>query len=98
MRLNTFLLGTFCFATVAISRPSDGGKGDEVCCLTDHDTYEIIHTFFSFFEAGFDPAVAEATLADDFFEQSGGFNFLTAQPVGLDSIASDDAEDFFSTV
>ena len=68
-------------AAVVLARPGDGDKGEGKGCLTDQDAYAIIQTFTSFFEAGFDPAIAEQSLTDDFFEQSGGFNFITAQPV-----------------
>jgi hypothetical protein len=68
-------------AALVLARPGDGGGGEGNGCLTDQDAYAIIHTFISFFEAGFDPAIAEQSLTEDFFEQSGGFNFITAQPV-----------------
>lgn len=85
LNIKRLLFYTLLLACLILAHPQDGskGKGEHKGkgCLTDREAYDIIQLFFSFFEAGFDPSVAERTLTEDFVEQSGGLNFLTGQNV-----------------
>lgn len=83
--LKSILLRLLLLIAFALAYPSNGGTSGDGGCLTDQEAYSIIRTWISFFEAGFDPALAEQTLTEDFYEQSGGFNFITAQDVRFQS-------------
>lgn len=83
LQLKTLLLYAILFATSILAYPGDqyDDKGKEKYCLTDREAYDIVQRWVSFFQRGFDPAVAERTLAEDFIAQSGGLNFLFGRDV-----------------
>jgi len=79
--IKRILLRLLLLTALVLTYPGGGGTNGDGGCLTDQEAYAIIQTWISFFQAGFDVAVAEQTLTEDFYEQSGGFNFITAQNV-----------------
>ncbi|EON63029.1 hypothetical protein W97_02255 [Coniosporium apollinis CBS 100218] len=83
LNIKSLLFYALTLAPLILAHPQDDGKGKGghkgKGYLTDREAYDIVQLFFSFFEAGFDPAVAERTLTEDFVEQSGGLNFPTGQ-------------------
>lgn len=82
----SILLHSLLLAGLVLANPSDGGTNEDAGCLTDQEAHAIIQTWISFFQAGFDPTVAQQVLSEDFYEQSGGFNFITAQNVRCNPI------------
>ncbi|KAJ9654808.1 hypothetical protein H2201_008933 [Coniosporium apollinis] len=81
LNLKSLLLYVILFATAILAHPGDeyDDKGKGKHCLTDREAYDVLQRWISFFQRGFDPAVAERTLTEDFIAQSGGLNFLTAK-------------------
>ena len=73
----------FLFLFVKVHAAPDPGRrsGRSDDCISDQEAVDLIHTWASFFQEGFDPEVAEKTLADDFQSFSASQNFIFARNV-----------------
>jgi hypothetical protein len=74
-----FLL--FLSVTVHAAPESGHHSGHDHHCISDQEAVDLIHTWFTFYQQGFDPKAAEETLTDDFQTFSASLNFIHAQNV-----------------
>lgn len=81
LNIKSILLRALLLTALILAYPSYGGASGNEGCLTDQEAYAIIQKWVSLFQTGLDAAVIEQALTEDFYEQSGGFNFITAQNV-----------------
>ncbi len=87
--MRQYLVCILSLLVLSLARPDDYGRHKDrdkgKSCLTYQEANDLVQLLFSFTQPGFDPAVLEGRLTEDFIVQSGGFNFLSGQNVSYDN-------------